>query len=230
MSGRRRHARFAVVQPWEGTLRVLREVTVVEDTDLRGLLVFSHAFGVPGEVVALELAGAGTLARLIVCVTESRPVVVDGVVRHSLRLTVLDEERRVERMAGVAMADRRPAGLAEVMAADDLVGVLVRDVPVHVRNVSGSGCLMESAAAIEYGTVATLRMQAGAGESEEFTDAVRVSRCDRIEGGGTRWLVGVEFLWATAPAPDSLRRAARRLQHRAGRVVMHEGFESATVM
>lgn len=223
MSGRRRHARFAVAQPWEGTLRILRDVTVVDDADARGLLVFSHAIGVPGEVVALELAGAGTVVTLVVCVVESRPVVVDGAVRHALRLTVLDQDRRAERGNGLADV---AGSLSDVLVADDLVGVIVREVPVRVLNVGGSGCLMESARAVEYGTTATLTMHMA---GEDYADALRVSRCDRIEGTGTRWLIGAEFLWTSLPASGSLRRVARTLQQRAGRMVTDTRFESAVM-
>jgi hypothetical protein len=189
-------------QPWEGRLRVLRDVTVLDTADERSVEFVSGVPGVPGEVVTLELSGARTLLSLVGCVTDSRPVVLEGVVQHAIRMLVVDEGRQSE-------AGARPATRADVLDAADLVGVFVRETDVLVVNASGSGCLLESATAIEPGTAATLSLSTG---TEEYSDAVRVTRCDRIEGGGTRVLIGTEFLWMSAPSQGSLRRAARLLE------------------
>lgn len=95
MSGRRRHERFAVSEPWDGALRVLRDVLVVEDHP--GILkAIGHVPAVAGEHMTLEVAGAGAVATLRVRVVESRPIVLDGAVRHELLLAVLDGARRAE--------------------------------------------------------------------------------------------------------------------------------------
>ena len=95
MSGRRRHERFAPAQPWDGALRVLRDVIVQEDPS-GSLITIGHAPGVIGEQMTLDVAGAGQVVTLKVRVQESRPVIVDGSVRHRLRLEVLERSRRPE--------------------------------------------------------------------------------------------------------------------------------------
>ena len=75
MSGRRRYDRFQPGGPWEGRLRVLRDV-VLQVEPGGSLLAVGHAPGVAGEALHLD-------------VVESRPVIIDGGVRHRMRLRVL---------------------------------------------------------------------------------------------------------------------------------------------
>jgi len=88
MSGRRSHVRFEVIQSPEGVLRVLRDV-LVQSADLREVVAISREPGVLGEAVTVELSaeqpGAGVHARVV----ESQPVVVNGTVRHRLRLEAI---------------------------------------------------------------------------------------------------------------------------------------------
>ena len=102
MSGRRRHERFAPAQPWDGALSVLRDVIVQEDPS-GGLITIGQAPGVIGEHMTLDVAGAGHVVTLKVRVLESRPVILDGHVRHRVRLEVLERSRRLEE-AGATMA------------------------------------------------------------------------------------------------------------------------------
>jgi hypothetical protein len=89
MSGRRSHSRFVVANPWDGAVRVLRDV-VVDRTDRNELLAVSHVPGIAGEEMTLDLIGGGVVLALQVKVIESRPVIVDGSVRHRVRLDILD--------------------------------------------------------------------------------------------------------------------------------------------
>lgn len=93
MAGRRRHERFAMGGQWEGALRLRRDVAVESGID-GTLAVTSDVPGVADEILTLELIGVGASESLTVQVVESRPVVVDGAVRHSLRLAVLDRARQ----------------------------------------------------------------------------------------------------------------------------------------
>jgi hypothetical protein len=90
MSGRRSHPRFAVVTPWDGAIRVLRGV-VVERTEQDGLYAVSQAPGIAGEEMTLDLMGAGATLGLRVRVIDSRPVMVEGSVRHQIRLEVVSD-------------------------------------------------------------------------------------------------------------------------------------------
>jgi len=95
MSGRRRHERFAPAQPWDGALKVLRDVIVQEEPS-GALVTIGQAPGVIGEQMTLDVAGAGHVVTLKVRVQESRPVILDGNVRHRVRLEVLERSRRPE--------------------------------------------------------------------------------------------------------------------------------------
>jgi hypothetical protein len=85
MSGRRSHPRFAVTSPWQGTLRVLRDV-IVDRGSGNELVAISQAAGITGEVLTLDLIGGGLTAGMKVTVLESRPVIISGAVRHRIRL------------------------------------------------------------------------------------------------------------------------------------------------
>lgn len=99
MSGRRRHERFAPAQPWDGAMQVLRDVIVQRDGDA-GLVAIGQVPGVVGEQLTLDLAGGGHIVTCRVQVEESRPVILDGSVRHRIRLEILEGQRRPEVVAG----------------------------------------------------------------------------------------------------------------------------------
>jgi len=101
--------------------------------------------------------------------------------------------------------------LREILQAPDAIGVLVRDVPMRVLNVSGSGCLIESASPFESGAVASIAVRI---DGEDYRDDVRVVRCQRVEGAGSTYQLGAEFLWTTPPGARSLRRVMRTLRGR----------------
>ena len=87
--GRRSNPRFSVVNPWEGTMRVLRDVVVDRSGD-SDLFAVSVAPGVVGEEMSLELISGVSRRSLRVRVTDSRPVIVSGGVQHRLQLAMLD--------------------------------------------------------------------------------------------------------------------------------------------
>ena len=88
MSERRRFERFAVADPWDGSVTVLRDVFVrIDDSD--ALTVTSLAAAPVGETVRLQVSGGGAEGNLCVQVLESRPVVLSGVVRHAVRLSAV---------------------------------------------------------------------------------------------------------------------------------------------
>lgn len=111
MSGRRSHHRFVVATPWDGTMRVLRDV-VVDRTEQGELLAVSQAAAIAGEEMSLDLVGAGTSLELRVRVLESRPVIIDGTVRHRIRLAVVGPSAQVE------LADRPLADIAANAGAE----------------------------------------------------------------------------------------------------------------
>ena len=120
MSGRRSHPRFAVAIPWNGAMRVLRDV-VVDRTGRDELLAVSNVPAIAGEDMSLDLISAGRNLALKVKVLESRPVMVEGAVRHRIRLVVTDQRVLmgvVERAPVEAAAPDAPAVSGGNVAAE----------------------------------------------------------------------------------------------------------------
>jgi PilZ domain len=98
------------------------------------------------------------------------------------------------------MKERRASLACEM----EILGVLARQVPTRLLEISVSGCLLESGHRIEEGTVGALRLEV---QGREYSDDVRATRCVAIEGSGSRYLVGVEFLRTGRSDDTSIRRA-----------------------
>ena len=90
MSGRRMNSRLRVEYPWSGTMRLSRQVSIHDATG-QGIVVMSATPGVIDEELLLEMVNGEETARLRAKVVESRPVIVDGSVRHRVRLVVDDD-------------------------------------------------------------------------------------------------------------------------------------------
>jgi hypothetical protein len=84
MSGRRSHQRFAVVAPPEGILRVMGDV-VVQSVTPEQIVLVSRQPGIPGETVSVQSPDALD-SPVSAQVLDSQPIVIDGSVRHQLRL------------------------------------------------------------------------------------------------------------------------------------------------
>jgi hypothetical protein len=85
----RRDQRYLLSSPWEGTLRVPGEVVIERHNEAeKELWVLSGAPAHREEVLTLDLSTPGE--SLSVRVVDSRPVLIDGSVRHRLRLVVVD--------------------------------------------------------------------------------------------------------------------------------------------
>jgi hypothetical protein len=74
---------------WSGTMRIWRDVSVAADVG-KELSIVCDEPGVVHEEMTLGLAGPDGRLDLRVRVLESHPQVVDGIVRHRLRLLMLD--------------------------------------------------------------------------------------------------------------------------------------------
>jgi hypothetical protein len=85
MSGRRSYVRFNLSPAGEGVLRVLRDVTVQRASEDE-VLVIGREAGVVGDVMTIEMTEPDSAIRSKVRVVESLPVIVNGAVRHRLRL------------------------------------------------------------------------------------------------------------------------------------------------
>ena len=84
----RRDARYLLSRPWEGTLRIPGDVVVERhDETLNELWVVSTSPAHRDEQLRLDLADPRR--SLSVRVIESSPVLLDGIVRHRLRLVIV---------------------------------------------------------------------------------------------------------------------------------------------
>jgi len=88
MSGRRHRSRVTFLNS-RGVLRISRDVVVEKAADNEFVAVNSEP-GVPGEVLKIAFSANDSREEDTVRVTASRPVLVDGVVKHELRLERLD--------------------------------------------------------------------------------------------------------------------------------------------
>ena len=87
MLGRRSHPRCVIPASLEGVLSVSRDV-VVQAPDTRQVTVVSRKAGVPGERGQLTLTGVNA-GSVPVRVSTSRPVMIDGSIRHVLQLNLV---------------------------------------------------------------------------------------------------------------------------------------------
>lgn len=83
--GRRSYARFSIEPSGQGVLRVLRDV-IIQEIGSDELMVIGREAAAVGDSLTLELATLDGASPLNVRVVECRPLVVDGALRHRLRL------------------------------------------------------------------------------------------------------------------------------------------------
>jgi hypothetical protein len=91
MHGRRRETRFLPSSPWNAALQIVEDV-VLEKTDNGDVWVLGETPARRGDALILEVATGGL--RMDVQVLESEPVLIDGGVRHRLRLRLTDPDGR----------------------------------------------------------------------------------------------------------------------------------------
>jgi hypothetical protein len=113
------------------------------------------------------------------------------------------------------MSRKATSAKANAIEGTDVAGLLARDVPTRLLDISRTGCLLESRQRVEDGTVGELQLRV---QHETFVDDVRVTRCVLVEGSGSIYLVGAEFVQTRRPGEHSIRRAIavilRDLSHR----------------
>jgi hypothetical protein len=74
-----------VVQPPEGVLRVVQDV-LLQTAGQKEMVAISREAGIVGEAVTLGVSVGERTRGVHVRVVESQPIIVDGAVRHRLRL------------------------------------------------------------------------------------------------------------------------------------------------
>lgn len=88
-------------------------------------------------------------------------------------------------------------------------GLLVKQIPVRLVNLSLSGFLLESESDIDVGSTGELRVDLG---SAVYNDEVRVARTVTRAGTSLPYTLAGEFSWANRPGQDSVRLAVRLIE------------------
>jgi hypothetical protein len=91
MSGRRRDGRLVPSNACEGSFRALRNVRI-QQASKNELSVLTHTPGIIDELLTLDVIGQHPAIRLHVRVVESKPVMLNGVLRYEWRLAMVDGE------------------------------------------------------------------------------------------------------------------------------------------
>jgi len=103
---------------------VLRDA-VVNRTEEHELLAITHSPAVIGEELSLDLMGAGRTLTVKVRVVESRPVIVEGTVRHRVRLA-LPEQVAADPIETVLAAEPQPLSEPAVSMSESLGALTLR--------------------------------------------------------------------------------------------------------
>lgn len=92
--------------------------------------------------------------------------------------------------------------------AYDVIGMLVRTVPVRLLDIGRNGCRLETARWLEPGTTGQLLLSI---DGQPQIDDVRVVRCQLRVGAGSLYQVGIELLGTKRLHRRSIRLAISHL-------------------
>jgi hypothetical protein len=203
MSERRRTSRFVIPEHTHGIFRLMQDVCV-DSVDGDQIAIVCDPALQPGEELLLELPRAlGVRSVVLVHVLQCRPVGVGQGRRHRtvMRSSTPIETPRVRPMTGLAAGAPGPSLPA--------LGVLMRRVPIRVRDVSTSGCQLESPDVLMEGAVGQLEI---AIDGQLQKEPLRVCRSIRTPGGLWPWRSGAHFLALEVPSPASVRNVVARFE------------------
>ena len=201
MTDRRRYSRFVIPESSHGAFRAMQDVCV-EQIDGELVVVVSDTALRQGEGLTLELPrGLGARAVVRVSVVSCTPVWLANVRRHRV---VLQSPIAVEAKAPVP-----DSPFMKPRTALPALGVLVRRIPVRVRDISTTGCQLESLDPLPDTQIGQLEVFV---EGERHQEPVRVTRAVRLPGGAWPYRAGAQFLALGAPLPTSVRNAVARME------------------
>jgi hypothetical protein len=98
--------------------------------------------------------------------------------------------------------------IGETVVRSSVLGVILTNTSLRAIEISRTGCLLECSRRIAIGTTGELRLKI---ERRTYSDVVKVTRCQRLEGAATSYRLGVEFLLTRRPSTSSLRWAVNSL-------------------
>ena len=180
MAGRRRTTRFLLETPVDAVLCVQHPV-VVDSFSGEEMWITSDFPATRNDLFAFSRVGSNPTSNFRLRVEECEPVVVNGAVRHRVRLT--------------STLDHGPMASA-------VLGVLTKTTRVRLLDVSDRGCLLESPCRLDEGASAELRVEVA---GETWADHVRIRHCSPSDGQGGPFVTGAEFVWGR-PFQDACLR------------------------
>ncbi len=186
MTCRRRYQRFLLRVPIQGSLRFATDA-LFERFDGQEIQVLSPVPAERNEVLRVNDVVLRPPIALAVRVEETEPVMVDGTLRHRLRL-------------------RGAPTTADVHRTEIMVN-LGHEMPVRVIDISYGGCLLEAEDAVEPAALGELLLVIGGRVSSGL---VRIGRSTPIAGRGSTRRIAVQFV-GRGSAGGSLPLAIGRL-------------------
>ena len=180
MAGRRRTTRFPLETPVEAVLCVHHSV-VVDSFAGDEMWITSDFPATRNDLFAFSRVGSNPTSNFRLRVEACEPVVVNGTLRHRVRLT--------------STLDHGPMASA-------VLGVLTKTVRVRLVDVSDRGCLLESPCRLDEGASAELRVEL---EGETWADQIRIRHCARSDAHDEAYVTGAEFVWGR-PFQDACLR------------------------
>jgi hypothetical protein len=103
-----------------------------------------------------------------------------------------------------------------VLSQEHHIAALSREIEVVLLEISASGCLIEAPLELTPGTLAMLSVEVG---GVGYSDPVRITRTQPLNGKGDRVRMGAEFAWLSAPGEHSLRALGSRIASGAAEIV-----------
>lgn len=177
-------------------LRLMQDV-LIERITADGIDVLSEMPLRSDEAVMLELPGGhGSRPAVEARAASETPVLIGDLERHRVALRLASNAAHGIDMAAVRR--HLPA-----------IGIVMRRVPVHIKDVSTSGCLIESLEPLPAGQVGLLELP---DEVDPHSEAIRICRVAHLAGAPRPWRTGAHFLALTAPSSASVRNVVARFE------------------
>ena len=199
MSDRRRTARFVIPEASEGWLRLMQDI-FIEHTGADTVVVVTDEPLPRTEGLLVELPRElGARAVVQVQVASAAAIWCGETRRYRTILKSADPEAKDGPLGELG---RTPLPLPAI-------GVLIRRVPVRLRDVSAAGCLLETSDALPEGSIGLLELVVN---GQRHSETLQISRSVRLTGSAGPWRSGAHFLSFMAPLPTSVRNVVARFE------------------
>jgi len=197
MAERRRGSRYRLTEPGMGRLCIVQDVEISQLDEASAIVTGGNI--PPGERLLLDIPDereGAPCTRLALAVEQLVRIGDDGL-RRDVRLKILSRSGEAERF--------NPCFVTVDAATRPVIGAVIRRVPIRVIEISVSGCVWETPARLDVGTVGFVEVQGGHGCRSE---AVRLLRSSKLPGTIWQYQAAAEFLTLGPVSVESLRGVA----------------------